>query len=194
MPSLARKILIIAAIDGLILSPVGLPTSHHQHHHHHQASAWPRSPPPHARPEGGVIIDYKDKQLSPYHAPAHARVDGTTSEPKGEAAAGEEKAQLEAHGIVGTYARCYLPPPPPAPFTKALTMALENRPAEAVLVKHIPDRDYGCTARGYHAGPVPHLHGDQCGADPAVIARGRGGCHGLGPGAGARQRPPPPVR
>ena len=72
-------------------------------------------------------------------------------------------------------------------------MALENRPAEAVLVKHIPDRDYGCTARGYYAGPVPCLHGDQCGADPAVIARGRSGCHGLGPGTGACQRPPPPV-
>lgn len=115
MPSLARKILIIAALDGLILSPIGLPTGHH---HHHQASARPRSPPPHARPEGGVIIDYKDKQLSPYHAPAHARADGTTSKPKGEtAAAGEENAQLEAHGIVGTYARCY--PPPCAPHQSA---------------------------------------------------------------------------
>ena len=86
MPSLARKILIRAANDGLILSPVGLPASDH---HRHQTSR-----PQTRQPEGNLIIDYQGKQLSPYQAAAAT------------AAAGVENAQLEAHGIVGTSARC----------------------------------------------------------------------------------------
>ncbi|KAI5851151.1 SacI homology domain-containing protein [Morchella snyderi] len=77
MPALARKILIVAAIDGLILSPI-------------QNS---RSAP---KPPQSVKIDWKSKQILPHAARKEA------GKAKDEAAAGAVTPNgLEAHGIAG---------------------------------------------------------------------------------------------
>lgn len=74
MPSLVRKILIVAAIDGLILTPL------------HN-----RSPKQAGPPVGAVKIDYKSKQISP-----HLVVTGSGD--KDEAG---DPGSLEVHGIAG---------------------------------------------------------------------------------------------
>lgn len=71
MPSLVRKILIVAAVDGLILTPL------------HN-----RSPKQVGPPVGAVKVDYKSKQISP-----HLTVTGS-----GEAG---DPGSLEVHGIAG---------------------------------------------------------------------------------------------
>jgi hypothetical protein len=75
MPSaLARKILIIAAIDGLILSPI-------------QNS---RSPPAKV-PPGSIRVDYKTQAISPY----------LNGDAKQKILDAGEHSWIEAHGIVG---------------------------------------------------------------------------------------------
>lgn len=79
MPSLARKILIAAAIDGLILTPL-----------HNTRGSNPTGPP-----LGAVRIDYKSKQIVPYPVTTGA---GAAGDDKGEAGG---PGSLEAHGIAG---------------------------------------------------------------------------------------------
>ncbi|RPB06147.1 hypothetical protein L873DRAFT_1661251 [Choiromyces venosus 120613-1] len=73
MPPLARKILIIAAIDGLVLSPI-------------QNSRNVRPSPPH----GSVRIDYKSKLISSY---------SPTKESQAAEALSTLSSSVEAHGI-----------------------------------------------------------------------------------------------
>ncbi|KAI5802895.1 SacI homology domain-containing protein [Pyronema domesticum] len=75
MPALARKILIIAALDGLILSPITNTRS--------------RSPPSKPVP-GTVKLDYKTRAITPY-----LQGDVTKHSDTG------EHSQIEAQGIVG---------------------------------------------------------------------------------------------
>ena len=75
MPPLARKILIIAAIDGLVLSPI-------------QNSRNVRSSPLH----GSVRIDYKSKLISSYNPTAESQAAETLS---------TLSSSVEAHGIAG---------------------------------------------------------------------------------------------
>ncbi|KAF8535011.1 SacI homology domain-containing protein [Trichophaea hybrida] len=75
-PVLARKILIIAAIDGLILSPIQNSRS--------------RSPPAKV-PPGSIRVDYKTQAISPY------QVNGDAKQKPPDAG---EHARIEAHGIV----------------------------------------------------------------------------------------------
>jgi len=75
MPPLARKVLIIAAIDGLILSPI-------------QNSRNVRPSPPY----GSVKIDYKSKLISSYNP---------TAESQATEALSTLSSSVEAHGIGG---------------------------------------------------------------------------------------------
>lgn len=77
MPALARKILIIAALDGLILSPITNTRS--------------RSPPSKPVP-GTVKLDYKTRAITPY-----LQGDVTKHSDTG------EHSQIEAQGIVGKF-------------------------------------------------------------------------------------------
>lgn len=79
MPSLARKILIVAAIDGLILTPL-----------HNTRGTDPKVPPP-----GAVRIDYKSKRIVPYLAVVDGGGDGGDKDEVG------CPSSLEAHGIAG---------------------------------------------------------------------------------------------
>lgn len=75
MPSLVRKILIVAAIDGLILTPL--------HNNHGPKQTGP--------PVGAVRIDYKSKQIVP-----HLAITGS-----GDKDGVGDPGSLEAHGIAG---------------------------------------------------------------------------------------------
>jgi hypothetical protein len=73
MPVFTRKILIIAAIDGLILSPL-LNT---------------RSRPPPSKPAAGSVkIEYRSQNITPYSS--------------NDAKCDAEERRVEVHGIVGT--------------------------------------------------------------------------------------------
>ncbi|KAF8253597.1 hypothetical protein K440DRAFT_648422 [Wilcoxina mikolae CBS 423.85] len=76
-PALARKILIIAAIDGLILSPIQNSRS---------------CSPPAKVPPGSIRVDYKTQAISPHHLNGDAK---QTPLDVG------EHARIEAQGIVG---------------------------------------------------------------------------------------------
>ncbi|KAH8153430.1 uncharacterized protein LAJ45_02242 [Morchella importuna] len=86
MPALARKILIVAAIDGLILSPIQNSRNNSNNNNNNNNTPKP------------VKIDWKSKQILP-HAAAAASKDN--NKPKDDAAAAVAPNGLEAHGIAG---------------------------------------------------------------------------------------------
>lgn len=98
MPALARKILIVAAIDGLILSPIQNSRSANSNNTNNNTNN--NIPKP-------VKIDWKSKQILPYAATA-----SKDNKPKDDAPpVAAAPNGLEAHGIAGNSPRPTLSPP-----------------------------------------------------------------------------------